>query len=143
MKVIYQGLFMDSASESELIFAEGAEQLPINQQNKHITFELHPKEYFPEELLNQNYKVVVTGYGNDGENAGFQVELPEPLLPYYKGAKKIHVTTSLSPNASAKNTGKLDFEDIEPFYVFARLGYFIGKGVLYQTPKGDGVYAGE
>lgn len=142
MKVIYQGLFMDNQSADLLTLAEFGENLPINQSDKHITFELNPKKHFPEELHDITYKVVVTGYGNNGENAGFEVELPEALLPYYKGADKVHITTSLSPTASAKNTGKLEFEGIEPFYVFARLGYFVGKGVLYQTPKGRVTHEG-
>lgn len=92
-------------------------------------------------MLDITYKILVTGYGNDGENAGFEAEIPERLLPYYKGANKVHITTSLSSTASAKNTAKLKFEKIEPFHVFARLGYFIGKGVLFHNPKEGDVYA--
>lgn len=137
MKVIYKGLFMDCRSEDILVRAEDTKQLEVNAKDKHITFQLHPKEYFPEELLHQDFRIRVTGYGNDGRNSGFEVELPEILLPYYKGAEKVHITTSLASDASAKDTKKLDFEAIEPFYVFARLGYFIGKDVLFQTPKED------
>jgi hypothetical protein len=63
----------------------------------------------------------VKGYGLNKDNAGFEVEIPKELEKYYKGAKKRHITVSLSKEGKAVNTKDLIFKPLKPFRVNAEL----------------------
>ena len=74
------------------------------------------------------------GYGNDGNNSGFEIELSENLKPYYINydeintniLKKPHITASLSEEAEAVNTKNLDFKKLPQKYtVKGRFGFWI------------------
>ena len=74
------------------------------------------------------------GYGNDGMNSGFEIELSEELKPYYinydeinKSILKIpHITASLSDDAEAVNTKNLKFNKLPQKYkIKGRFGFWI------------------
>ncbi len=101
----------------------------------HCTFKYHPNE---EEVFNdivgKNFEVFLIGYGNDGMNSGFQILLPDELIPYYINydeqnpdvLKVPHITSSLSEGAKASNTKNLDFKPLEkPIRIVGKFGYWI------------------
>lgn len=130
--IIYKGFFVDEWSSFLLKKAEGTKKLEKDIKGKHVTFAFRPKEGFPESLMGKTFSLMVIGYGNDGENSGFEVALPEELIPYYEGALTIHITTSISLTGSPKNTAKLVFNPITPFSITGELGYQTGKDILYS-----------
>ena len=135
-KVIYQGFFVDPESENELEKIEGDRKLQQDVPDKHITFRFMPKEkdLLPPQILGQEYKLRIMGYGNDGKNSGFSVELPEGLREFYKGAEQVHITTSLAEGAKAVDTGKLEFKKLEtPIAITGKMGYFI-DGKVKNNP---------
>lgn len=121
----YKGLFLDNQSEETLLKGN---TLPIIVENMHITFEFRPKVGFDRELLGKEFEVKVVGEGRDGYNHGYLVELPNEIIPYYKGADKAHITVSLgSKDCKPINTKNLFFNEIEPFYLKGKMGHFLGK----------------
>ncbi|PLS18909.1 hypothetical protein CVD28_00475 [Bacillus sp. M6-12] len=130
-KVIYKGFFLDEESVIRLKEYEGEKRLEKETPNQHITFQFRPEELFPLSVMNKTFSLMVVGYGNNEENSGFKVALPEELIPYYRGADVIHVTTSLSENGKAMNTRHLNFKAITPFEITGQLGYYTGKEILF------------
>ena len=129
----FQGIFLDKETEEKLINLQ-KDGLESNIQNMHITFKFGDIEEYPKELINKNFKIKIIGYGSDGKNSGFLVEVPQELKKYYKSSSFPHITVSLGEvngeKGKAVNTGKLDFKSLEePIEIFGKLGYFIyGKG---------------
>lgn len=122
MKVIYQGVFINSESIYKL---KTTKSLQIKSQDLHITFEFKPSVLFDANFIGKEYKIKVVGYGNDGYNEGYKVEIPDSLVSFYKGSSVPHITTSISEGSSAKNTSKINFASIEPFYIYGKVGLFI------------------
>ena len=138
--VRYEGLFLDEESVAKV---KELEPFHLGFQNDeiHITFKYKPtaEETF-DEIVGKVFELTVIGYGIDGNNSGFQVELPEELLPYYinydenGNLKTPHITVSLAPGAKAKDTAFLKFHPITPFTIKARFGYWTKKGQLSFEP---------
>jgi hypothetical protein len=138
--VRYEGLFLDKESV-QLVKAIEPVNLGFQNDEIHITFKYKPsvEETF-DEIVGRVYELKVIGYGNDGKNSGFQVELPDELLPYYINVdengnlKPPHITVSLAEGAKAKDTAFLDFVPLTPFTIKARFGYWTKKGRLSFEP---------
>ncbi len=79
----YEGIFFD-ADTVELIHSFEPKKLAKVNDEIHCTFKYHPNE---EEVFNdivgKSFEVFLIGYGNDGMNSGFQILLPDELIPYY------------------------------------------------------------
>ena len=117
----YEGIFFE-ADVVELIHSLETEKLAKVNDEIHCTFKYHPNE---EEVFNdivgKKFEVFLIGYGNDGMNSGFQISLPDELMPYYINydeqkpdvLKVPHITASLSEGAKASNTKNLDFKPLE------------------------------
>lgn len=67
-------------------------------------------------------------------NSGFQISLPEELIPYYINydeqnldvLKVPHITTSLAEGAKASNTKNLQLRPLEkPIRIVEKFGYWI------------------
>jgi hypothetical protein len=105
---MYYGLFFDKNK-----FKPKLEKII---EKPHVTFLYDNKLELPLELINKKANVKVVGYGNDGKNEGYLVELiNDEFLDFYKGAKQMHITISLSNDAKAVNTCDLIFKPIESF----------------------------
>ena len=81
----FQGIFLDKETEEKLINLQ-KDGLESNIQNMHITFKFGDIEEYPKELMNKNFKIKIIGYGSDGKNSGFLVEVPQELKKYYKSS---------------------------------------------------------
>ncbi len=102
----------------ELIHSLETPKLPIVNDEIHCTFKYHPSddEIF-NDIVSKSFEVYLIGYGNDGMNSGFQLLLPNELIPYYinydeqnPSVLKIpHITASLAEGAKASNTKNLKF----------------------------------
>lgn len=101
----------------------------------HCTFKYHPNnsEIF-NEIVGQVFEVYLVGYGNNGQNSGFEVSLPEELREYYINfdeqnpdlLKVPHITVSLAEGAKASNAKNLDFKPLEkPIKLVGKFGYWI------------------
>lgn len=130
--VEYVGLFIEGSDATKLKQHEKSvlEKLP---KNYHVTLEFRPKtEDKYNVIINKIYDIKVIGYGCDGENSGYLVELPEELKRYYNNLdqnnnlKPPHITMSMSRQGKAVNTANLDFEKIQPFKV---------RGVVKQVER--------
>ena len=90
-----------------------------------VTLEYRPA-YVDESLFGLQIKVHVVGYGNDGDNEGFKVELELPEdFPLAEQAARIpvpHITVSLAPGAAAVDTCTLPFETCKGFTFTAVYG---------------------
>ena len=130
----FQGLFLEKEIEQQLIALQ-KKGLENNVENMHITFKLGDIEKYPEELIGKEFKIKITGYGSDGKNSGFSVELPKELRKYYKSSSIPHITVSIGEVDGVKgkpvDTARLDFKPLkEPVEIQGKLGYFIfGKGM--------------
>ena len=133
--VIYEGIFFDVEVSKFLRSIEG-EVLPITNKILHCTFKFRPEgSQLFDEIVGEEVEVLVTGYGCDGKNSGFLVELPELALKYYinydneENLKPAHITVSLAPGAKAVDTANLEFRKLsKPFSIKGRFGYFVKEG---------------
>lgn len=132
--VSYQGIFFEK-DMAELIHSQEKEKLEIVNDEIHCTFKYHPvdNEIF-NEIVGEYFEVYLIGYGNDGQNSGFEISLPKDLKSYYINydednpsvLKVPHITASLARNAKASNTKNLKFIPLEkPIKLVGRFGYWI------------------
>ena len=130
----YEGIFFDNATE-EFIHSLENPQLPVVNDEIHCTFKYHPNddEIF-DELVGKEIEVLIIGYGNDGQNSGFEIQLPDDIIPYYINYVdgypdkliKPHITSSLAVGAKASKTRDLVFQRLErPIKVKGVFGYWI------------------
>ena len=112
--------------------------------DQHITMAYRPdpdkfKEVLPFVGTTQHFEVI--GYGNDGKNEGFLVEL-KSHVPYY-GAEQQHITLSVSQDGKPVDTFKLDFnKPIPPEYCIqigdileGQVGVFTNNGPVYDAKQ--------
>lgn len=130
----YEGLFFE-ADMVELIHSLETEKLAIVNDEIHCTFKYHPtdEEIF-DEIVGKVFEVYLIGYGNDGQNSGFEILLPDELKDYYINydeenpniLKVPHITASLAEDAKSSNTKNLSFKPLEkPVKLIGRFGYWI------------------
>ena len=55
----------------------------------HVTFNYGRLYKFPENIVGKEVEVIIVGYGSDGLNSGFAVEIPEELNKFYKNVYRI------------------------------------------------------
>jgi hypothetical protein len=139
-KVVYKAAFIDNQSSALLKQYEGDKHLQKKVDNQHITFEFGPSQAFPQEVMDREFDFKVVAFGNDGMNSGFVVELPEELEEYYSGQGVVHITTSIHPDAKPINTATLDFEDIEPFVIRGKLGYYVSGARIFLENNAEFVF---
>jgi len=138
----YQGIFFDK-DNSRLLDGKLKEIqneknfLPLERdiKDKHITFWYMPKANFPGTLLDKEFEILVTGFGQNKDNCGFRVEVPAALVAEYRGAEVPHITMQISKNGKTVNTADLNFENIAAFPVKGKLAYVIDNKVLYSYPQ--------
>lgn len=112
--------------------------------DQHITMAYRPdadkfKEVLPFVGTTQQFEII--GYGNDGKNEGFLVEL-KSHVPYY-GAEQQHITLSVSQDGKPVDTFKLDFnKPIPPEYginigdvLDGQVGVFTSNGPVYDAKQ--------
>ncbi len=145
----YEGLFFDKDTV-ELIHLLETNMLDEVNDEIHCTFKYKPtKEEVFNEIVGKRFEVFLIGYGNDGMNSGFQIALPDELIPYYinydeqnlNTLKVPHITASLVKGAKASNTKNLEFTPLEkPIKIIGKFGYWIkdknGEYLSYKAyPK--------
>lgn len=111
------GFLHDSATLSEVV------------EHPHVTFgyKIVPPSDIDWDAV---YEVKVFAYGNDGENEGYAVSFPSELDEFYFGADTPHITLSTSPDGSPVNTAFIDFNEIEPFDIPMKFGFYM-RGAYY------------
>ena len=130
----YEGIFFE-ADMVELIHSLEKEKLPKVNDEIHCTFKYHPTidEVF-NDIVGKKFEVYLVGYGNDGQNSGFEVLFPDELKDYYINfdeqnpsmLKTPHITASLAEGAKAVNTKNLSFKPLEkPVKLVGKFGYWI------------------
>lgn len=129
----YEGIFFDE-NATALLHSLETKTLPRTNDEIHCTFKYHPNndEIF-DEIVGKTFEIYLVGYGNDGQNSGFEIELPKELIPYYinfdednsQKLKLPHITVSLNENAKAANTKNLSFQPISPIKITGKFGYWI------------------
>lgn len=129
MKAIYMGIFLEK--ESMEILTEKEQSLARSIKDMHITFAFKPSseevaEFMP--FVGKPVSISVNGYGNNGKNSGFSVTLPSDGSYLYRGSKQPHITTSLSAEGMAVETGNLSFSAVAPFEVCGTFGIFCDGG---------------
>lgn len=134
--ISYEGIFFDKETV-KFIHSLEKNPLPIINDEIHCTFKYHPleNEIF-NELVGKEIEVLLIGYGCDGNNSGFLVQLPDDIMKYYINydeqnsnvLKKPHITASLSLNAQAYKTKDLKFEPLKTHYkIKGKFGFWIKK----------------
>jgi hypothetical protein len=108
--VLYWGIFFD---ETQFFTHERTGILENEIKDKHVTCGF--KKGFPLSHRNgDKVSVKIIGYGSDGQNEGFQVEiLDDEVNSHYQGAEKKHITMSLGPSGKAVKTADLKFNSIQ------------------------------
>lgn len=130
----YEGLFFEKEMVN-LIHSLEKPMLDKTNDEIHCTFKYHPSdEEIFNDIVGKTFEVYLIGYGNDGQNSGFSVLLPDELHNYYinyndeeKTILNIpHITASLTENAKASNTKNLSFTTLEnPIKLVGKFGYWI------------------
>lgn len=142
--ISYEGLFFEGES-LELIHSLDSKKLEKANDDIHCTFRYHPSnEEIFNEIVGLTFEVSLIAYGNDGNNSGFLVSLPDELLPFYinyeddqKTLRIPHITASISPDSEPSKTKDLDFKALPvPYKVKGRFGFCIkdnrGKYLSYD-----------
>lgn len=130
----YEGIFFDSEA-CYIIHQLESKKLDKVNDEIHCTFKYLPanNEIF-DEIVGKEFEVYLIGYGNDGQNSGFEVLIPDELKEYYINydeqnpeiLKTPHITASLANKAKAVNSKKLNFKKLEkPIKLIGRFGYWI------------------
>lgn len=114
---IYWGIFVNNMGG----------QLEKVVQNQHVTFGF--REEYPEWVHGKSVEMTIVGYGNDGKNEAYLVELPDSIMDIYDGANRPHITLSVSSDGRPVDSWKLDFKPIQPRPVMGTFGYFDKEGV--------------
>lgn len=130
----YEAIFLDEESVNLIKDLETNKLDRVNDEI-HLTLKYKPEQHeIFNELINKEFELFLIAYGNDGINAGFKVELPESLKPYYINydedeptkLKVPHITSSLANDAKAMNTKKLTFNKLPQKYsIKGRFGYWL------------------
>lgn len=120
----YEAIFLD---EESIKLIQQLEENKLDRVNDeiHLTLKYKPNddEVF-NEIVGKEFELYLIGYGNDGTNAGFEVELSDELKPYYinydedepSKVKIPHITSSLALDAKAMNTKNLAFNKLPQKY---------------------------
>lgn len=87
----YEGIFFAKDTVELIHSLEGKKLSKINDEI-HLTFKYHPsgKEIF-NDIVGKEFEILLIGYGNNGINSGFQIQLPNELIPYYIKMSKIRM----------------------------------------------------
>jgi hypothetical protein len=80
-------------------------------------------------LLGKEVTVSIIGYGNDGNNEGFFVEILTKNIPYL-GADRPHITLSVSAVGKAVNTAFVPMSTTADGKVTGRIGFFTNDGKI-------------
>ena len=131
-----QGIFFDDSVKAELIKLQ-KKGLNENIINMHVTFNYGRLYKFPENIVGKEVEVIIVGYGSDGLNSGFAVEIPKELNEFYKNKSVAHITVSLGEvngiKGKAVDTGKLKFNKLDKrLKIKGRIGYF-SSGVVFDN----------
>ena len=112
----YEGIFFE-ADMVDLIHSLETEKLARVNDEIHCTFKYHPTtdEIF-NDIVGRTFEVYLIGYGNDGQNSGFEILFSDELKDYYINydeqnptvLKVPHITASLAEGAKASNTKNLN-----------------------------------
>lgn len=120
----YIGCFFDHDEAEKLRAHRAGKALDKQIASLHITFEYGPED-MRTRLFGKEVTVRVVGYGNNGKNEGYLVEISSGDEEVKALADKIalpHITLSRALDASSVDTKDLDFAEIEPFSVTGRFG---------------------
>ena len=122
--MIYEGFFIQDNLESTL------EKEVVN---KHITTQFRPKQTH-EELYGKKATFNIVGYGNDGVNEGFLVQLvscnDQELKQLFDEIPVPHITLSVSNIGKPVNTAKLNFKSVNGQTITGIFGGFNGNVIL-------------
>ena len=132
----YQGIFFADIVRKELIKLQ-KNGLNENIINMHVTFNYGRLYKFPENIVGKEVEVIIVGYGSDGLNSGFAVEIQDELNEFYKNKSVAHITVSLGEvngiKGKAVDTGKLKFNKLDKtLKIKGRIGYF-SSGVVFDN----------
>lgn len=127
-KMIYWGLFFPTTTTDN--------SLSNVVKFQHITFGFKVK---PPVGLNGRWgriaETTIIGYGNDGENEGYKIEL-HGWKKFYRSNATPHITISVSENGKPVNTGKIKFDKCEEIDYTGRWGWFGSDGkVHFEKPE--------
>lgn len=119
---LWFGLF--PADEATLGFLRGRGTLEKPVDYPHVTFgyKIAPPADIDWDAV---YDVVAFAYGNDGENEGYAVFVPDEIGEMYFGAELPHITLSTSANGAPVNTAFLSFDNAEPFTIPMKFGFYM------------------
>jgi len=130
----YEGIFFEKEAV-DLIHSLELETLSNINDEIHCTFKYHPStnEIF-NNIVGKTFEVFLIGYGNDKQNSGFEIRLPNELQEYYINydeqnpniLKKPHITASIAEGAKSSNTKNLNFIPLKnPIKIIGKFGYWI------------------
>ncbi len=130
----YEGIFFEGETV-DFIHSLEKNQLPIINDEIHCTFKYHPSENeIFDNLVGKEIQVLLIGYGYDGKNSGFELQLPSEIMQYYinydeenpQKLKVPHITASLAEGAKASKTKNLHFEPLpKPVAITGKFAYWI------------------
>ncbi len=130
----YEALFFDEEM-LKIIYSLETNHLEIVNDIVHCTFRYHPeKNEIFNEIVGKTFDIYLIGYGCDGENSGFLIEIPKELKKYYinyedetKEKLRIpHITTSSSKNSTFRNTKNLNFKPLnKKVKITGKFGFWI------------------
>lgn len=81
--ISYEGIFFEGET-ADFIHSLEKNQLPFINDKIHCTFKYHPdKSELFENLIGKEIQVLLIGYGCNGKDSGFELQLPSEIMQYY------------------------------------------------------------
>lgn len=133
---IYIGCFVDPQELAQK--TAHLRQTPLSRtiDEPHITFAFRPKQ-IEDALFGETVDITLVGYGNDGENEGFSVELSTEnphVEAMFREIDTPHITIAVSETGKPVNTRNLEFSSIGPICLKGTFGGYLSNGKVQLQP---------
>lgn len=119
----YVGCFVDPGEFRSVIRHIRREPLEEDIRHPHVTFAYRP-EQVDRSLFGERIRIIVVGYGNDGQNEGLKVRLRtgNPAIQSMIDQIEVpHITIAVS-GGEPVNTRYLSFHEISPIELEGKYG---------------------
>lgn len=131
--VHYEGIFVSQEAVNAALDAYGiSDRLDREIAMPHVTCAYKPTD--PRyDLVGKPVELQIVGYGNDGKNEGFLVDVSDKDADIHEMSlynDQPHITISVAQGARPVDTVRLDFEPIEPIILRGVYGYMDGTNQL-------------
>lgn len=136
-KYRYIGFFVDREELLHVAERLSPDRLFKTISRPHVTVK-HLPETVDTSLFGEQAEITITGYGNDGNNEGFEIEIStkNPMLQEKLDKIEVpHITLSIAEGAKAVNTRYIKFSPITPVKIIGIFGGYVSDERVDTNPN--------